>query len=65
MWRLAVILFVIIAPTLMGSLILVAMVIPSLQNDLGHWIVISAVAGFVLSMPISFAVAKANQRRLA
>ena len=65
MWRVAIIFFVIIAPTLMGSLILVAMVIPSLQDDLGRWIVIAAAAGFVLAAPISLAAANANRNRLA
>ena len=65
MWRVAIIFFVIIAPTLMGSLILVAMVIPSLQDDLGRWIVIAAIVGFVLAAPISLAAANANRNRLA
>jgi len=64
MWRLAIILFVIIAPTLMGTLILAAMVVPSIQNDLGRWIVIAAVAGFVASIPISLIAAKSNQGKM-
>jgi len=64
MWRLAIILFVIIAPTLMGTLILAAMVVPSIQNDLGRWIVIAAVAGFVASITISLIAAKSNQGKM-
>ena len=63
MWRIAIIFFVFIAPTLMGSLILLAMVTPALQDDLGRWIVTAAVAGFVLAAPLSLMAAKANQGR--
>ena len=65
MWRLAVIFFVIAAPTLAGMFILAALVIPSLQNDAGKWIVIAAIAGFVLAIPLSLIAAKVNQGKLA
>ena len=38
MWRLAIVFHVAIAATLMGALILAAMMVPSLQSELGKWI---------------------------
>ena len=57
MWK-AILLFVIIAPTLAGVCILVTLLVPSLQNDLGRWIVIAAIVGAVVAIPISFVVSK-------
>jgi hypothetical protein len=56
---------VIIAPTVAGILILVAMMVPALQSELGRWIVIAAALGFAVSIPISVAVAKINSGKLA
>ena len=60
MLRLAIILFVIIAPTLMGVFILAAMVVPWIQYDLGRWIVIAAATGFIVALPVSLIAAKSN-----
>jgi len=65
MWRLSIILFVIIAPTIAGILMLAAMMVPALQGELGKWIVIAVASGFVVSIPISVVVAKVNSGRLA
>ena len=65
MWRLTIILFVIMAPTIMGVLILAAMMVPSLQSEPGRWIVIDTASGDFVSIPISFAVAKANSGKPA
>ena len=65
MWRLAILFHVIIAPTLMGVLILAVMMVPTLQDALGKWIVIASAVGFLGAVPISFMAAKANAGKLA
>ena len=65
MLRLAILLHVIIAPPLTGAFVLVAMIVPWIQNDLGRWIVIAAIAGFVVSIPLSLITAKTHQGKLA
>ncbi len=65
MWRTAVIFHIFIAPTIMGAFMLAVMMVPSLQFDLGRWIVIAAVAGFVAAIPVSVIAAKASSRKLA
>jgi hypothetical protein len=65
MFRLALVLDVIIAPTLVGMLVLVTMMVPAFQAELGEWMLIAAVAGFVLSIPACLVAAKVNSRRPA
>jgi len=65
MWRLAILLHVIIAPTIMGALMLAVMLVPSLQSELGKWILIGSLIGFVVSAPISVIAARANVEKFA
>ncbi len=58
MWRTALLLFVIIAPVTAGVLVLAALLTPALQDDLGRWIVIAAIVGAVLGIPLSYIAAK-------
>ena len=52
MWRLAILLHVIIAPTIMGALMLAVMLVPLFQGALGKWILIESLIGFVVSAPV-------------
>jgi len=65
MFRLAFFLDVIIAPTLMGALVLVAMLTPAFAVELGKWMLIAAAGGFVIAIPVSLVAAKLNVGRLA
>jgi len=55
-WRLAAIIHTVVAPTAVGALLVVALLIPELSNARG--IVAAAVGGAVLSFPLSAYVAK-------
>ena len=57
MFRLATLFYVIIAPTLMGALVTVTLVVESLYNGLG--IAAAAGVGAVLAIPAAWWVAKA------
>jgi len=59
MWRTAIIFHVFIAPIVMGALVLVALLTPALEPDMGKWLLIAAVVGFVAAAPISFMAARA------
>ncbi|ORE95766.1 hypothetical protein ATO13_02870 [Stappia sp. 22II-S9-Z10] len=56
MFRLTAIVHTIVAPTVMGLLIVVALVVPGYGT--GFWIITGAVAGAVLSLPLSIVVAR-------
>ncbi len=64
MWRVVVLCWVFLAPTLAGVLILVTLLIPALAPGLGHWIIYAALAGAVIAIPASFAFAKTQARGL-
>lgn len=55
MFKLALLLYVIIAPTIMGALVTVTLVVESLYNGLG--ISVAAAIGAVLAMPVAWYVA--------
>ena len=57
MFKLAALFYVIVAPTVMGALVTVTLVVESLYNGMG--ITVAAVIGAVLAAPISWQVAKA------
>jgi len=57
MWKFFL-LFVLSAPTIAGVLVLVALLTPALQADLGHWIAIAAAVGAILAIPFSLVVSK-------
>lgn len=57
MWR-TLLFWVFIAPVVAGVLVLAAMLAPALQFDLGRWIVIGALVGAVLAIPVSYIAAK-------
>jgi len=64
MWKLTAIVHTVVAPTVMGALVVVALVVPDLSNARG--IIAAAVVGAVLSFPLSIYVAHrmlAGQRR--
>ncbi len=60
MLKVAAIVHTIVAPTVMGILIVVALVTPGYGT--GFWIATAAVAGLVLSVPISFVVVRKIMR---
>ena len=64
MWRVVLLCWVFIAPTLAGVLILVTLLVPALAPDLGRWIVLSAIAGAILAIPASFGFARTQARGL-
>ncbi len=64
MWRVVLLCWVFLAPTLAGVLILVTLLIPALAPELGRWILYAALAGAVIAVPASFAFAKTQARGL-
>ena len=64
MWRIVILCWVFIAPTLAGILIMVTLFIPALAPDLGRWIIYAAITGAILAFPASFAFAKTQARGL-
>lgn len=58
MWRVVALFWVIIAPVAAGVLVLAALLTPALQFELGKWIAIAAIAGFVVAIPIALTVAR-------
>ncbi len=65
MWRVAALFWVFIAPVVAGVLVLAAMMTPSLQFELGKWIVVAAIAGFAAAMPIAWTIAKSFASKIA
>jgi hypothetical protein len=57
MFKIAALLYVIIAPTVMGVLVTVTLVVPFLYNGVG--ISVAALLGAIAAAPISYEVAKA------
>jgi len=64
MWRIVVLCWVFIAPTVAGILVLVTLLTPAFAQDLGRWILYAAVAGAILAVPAAFAFAKTQARGL-
>jgi len=63
MLKIAVLLYIIVAPTLMGVLVAVTLVIPALAN--GQGISAAAILGAVAAAPVSWLVARAIRGKLA
>jgi hypothetical protein len=57
MLRIAALFYVIVAPTVMGVLVTVALLVPALYNGAG--ITAAAVLGAVLALPISWLITQA------
>ena len=58
MFKISAIVFVMAAPTLMGILAVAVMATPSLMNEGTKWIPAAAGVGLLLSLPISYFIAK-------
>lgn len=56
MWKLAIIIHTVVAPTVMGALVVVALLVPELANARG--IIGAAAIGAILSFPLSVYVAR-------
>jgi hypothetical protein len=65
MWRVAALFWVFIAPVAAGVLVLAALLTPALQDELGKWIGVAAIAGFVVAIPIAWMVAKPFASKIA
>lgn len=63
MFKLAAMLYVIIAPTVMGTLVTVTLVVPFLYNGVG--ITLAALIGAIVGAPIAWEVAKTIAGRTA
>lgn len=59
MFKIASVVFVMAAPTLMGILAVAVMATPSLMNEGAKWIPAAAGIGFLLALPVSYFIAKA------
>ncbi len=58
MTRLAALLWVIGGATLAGVFMIVVLMTPSMQFEAGRYILIAAIAGFVVAIPLSLAAAR-------
>ena len=65
MARTAIVFHIFISSVAVGVLVLITMLIPALQPDLGRWIAIAVIVGFVGSAPISLMAAKAASKTFA
>ncbi|MCB9965471.1 MAG: hypothetical protein H6855_05270 [Rhodospirillales bacterium] len=59
MGKLALLIWIVAAPTLMGILVVVALGVPYFKNDQDVYMIVAAVAGAVIAMPVSYFVARA------
>ncbi len=58
MWKVVVLFWVVLAPTLAGILLLAVLMVPALQMEAGKWILIAAITGFVIAIPVSWGAAQ-------
>ncbi len=63
MLKIAVLLYVIVAPTLMGVLVAVTLVIPAFSN--GQAISAAAIIGALAAAPVAWFIARAMRGKLA
>lgn len=63
MLKIAVLLYVIVAPTVMGVLVAVTLLIPAFAN--GRAISAAAIIGAIAAAPVSWGVARVMRGRLA
>lgn len=64
MLRLASIIYVMASTVLMGVGVTAVLATPALSNDSDKWIIVVAVAGAIIALPISYVVAKAIDREI-
>ena len=64
MWRVALLCWVFIAPTVAGLLVLITLFIPGLGAHQGVWIAYAAGLGAVLAIPAAVVFAKTQARGL-
>lgn len=65
MWKLTLLIHIFIWPVVMSVMMVVVLTIPALQDQLGLWLTVCAVAGFIVAAPLSASAAKAGVRRLS
>ncbi len=65
MWRVVVLFWIFIAPTLAGVFVLVTLLTPALAPELGRWIIYAAIAGAVLGVPAAIIFARTQVKGLA
>jgi hypothetical protein len=65
MWRVAALFWVLSAPVVAGVLARAAPFTPSLQAEAGEWIVIAAIVGAVVAIPVSWTLARLGAGRSA
>lgn len=65
MWRVTILVWVILAPTLAGVLVMAILTMPSMARELMKWIPIVAATGAIVALPISALVARMITKRLA
>jgi len=62
MSKLTFLIWIMAAPTLMGSLVTVTLVVQPFMDDQAFWIPAAAAAGAVIAIPVSFFVARAMKK---
>ncbi len=65
MWRVVILLWVILAPTIAGLAVMVVLGTPALSGQAMKWIPIVAVLGAIVAIPVSAVVAKMITSRMA
>lgn len=64
MFRLAAVIYVLVGTVFMGGAVTAVLATPSLADDFGKWIVVSAGVGAALAFPISYVIAKAIMKQV-
>ena len=64
MWRVVLLCWVFLAPTLAGILVLLVLLTPALAPNLSAWIGYAALLGAILAVPAAFVFAKTQARGL-
>ncbi len=65
MWRVVILLWVILAPTLAGIAVMAILAMPSMAGQAMKWIPILALGGAIVALPVSAAIAKVITGRMA
>jgi hypothetical protein len=66
MLKVAVLIWVVLGTTLAGTLVLVVLMMPSLQQEAMKFVMLAGIGGYVISLPLSWVVAgklMANMKR--
>jgi hypothetical protein len=64
MWRVVLLCWVFVAPTLAGVLVMITLFVPGIGADQGAWIAYAAILGAILAVPAAFVFAKTQARGL-